>query len=145
MNQKTKTMLGVFVATVVILYFLSIFELFGQWDSTLYYLGVIIFYFIGYFIFEYFQNNIKFNFAEAYIGIILLVILYFGFWLGFRIYYGNLASLNNISYTDFYANSGLNMFKYLITCPYIYLSLSFFGGWIGFCINYFRKKVKKNE
>lgn len=139
--KKYSAMIFVFIATFVVLFSLNLFKIFGTWDSILYWIGAFAMFFIGYFIFEYLQQEIKFNFAESYVGILLLVVLYLGFWLAFRIYYGNIANLNNIAYSEFYTKQNLNLFKDLINSQYIYMALSFFGGWLAFYID----KVSKNK
>ena len=136
MNKLVAT----FISTYVILFILSFFGVFATWDSWLFYGGTIVTFFIAYYFFEYIQKEIEFNFAESYIGLLFLIIMYLGFWLAFRIYYGNIASLNNIAYSEFYVKSGLNMFKYMINSPYIYLALSSFGGWVAFYLNNFKKE-----
>ena len=142
--MKYGKLLAVFIATYAILLIFGFTGIFAKWDSWLYYGGVFAIFFITYFLFEFLQKEVDFKFAESYIGLIFLILMYLGFWLAFRIYYGNLASLNNISYGEFYKNAGLNMFKYMINSPYIYLSLSAFGGWVAFYIEKFKvKKAKK--
>jgi len=133
-------MIAIFIATMVILFSLGLFGVFAKWNSLLYWLGAICMFFIAYFVFDYLQKEIKFNFSESYIGILLLIILYLGFWLAFRIYYGNIANLNNLPYDEFYVKQNLNLFKSLMDSPYIYMALSFFAGWIAFYIEYFNKK-----
>ncbi len=139
MNSNHKLIL-IFVITYVVLYVLSVLGVFAKWTSPLYYLGTLAFFFISYYLFEFLQKEFNFNFAESYIGLIYLILLYLGFWAAFRIYYGNVASLNNISYSEFYTKQGLNLFKYLISTPYIYLALSAFVGWLTFYFNNFKSK-----
>jgi len=119
------------------LFFFGYFEIFAKWDSWFYYLGVFTLFWIGYFVFEFLHKEIdskKFSFSEAYIGLILLIILWLGYWIAFRVYYGNIANLNNIAYSDLYTRANMSLFKTLFNSVYIHISLSFFTGWLAFYI-----------
>jgi len=106
-----------FVVTYVLLYILGITNVFNNinspWSNHLF---IIAFFFFGYFVFEYLQAKIKFNFAEIYIGVILLITSYLAFYLAYWIYYSQVTGI----------------FSYLINSPYIYMAISFFAGWLAF-------------
>lgn len=115
--KKLIIVLSAFIVNYIFLYVLSLLKVFNDinkpWSNHLF---IIAFFFFGYFLFELFQKEIDFNFAELYVGAILLVLLYFAFFFGYLIYYSQLTG----------------MFSYLITCPYMYIAISFFVGWLAF-------------
>lgn len=106
-----------FIVTYVLLYVLGTTGVFNNinspWSNHLF---IIAFFFFGYFLFEYLQEKIDFNFSEIYVGFILLIILYLAFYLAYLIYYSQLSGV----------------FNYLINSPYIHIAISFFCGWLAF-------------
>lgn len=135
-EQNWFVVLIVFVITFLLLLALSWFEVLGSISGFWYfnYIAIVAFFLFGFFLFEFLQEKITFKFSDAYVGLILLVVLYLAFWLAFRFFYGNSASLNNLSFSDYYVKAGLNLFSSLINSPYIYIALSFFAGWLAFFI-----------
>jgi hypothetical protein len=116
----------VFVLSYILLYILSATKLINNinspWSNHLF---IIAFFCFGYFLFDYLQKEINFNFAEIYIGVILLIILYLAFYMAYWVYYSQTT----------------NVFSYLIDSPYIHIAISFFAGWLTFFfINFDFKK-----
>lgn len=144
MNENYKLAIG-FVLSYLILYLLSFFNTFPDFSSILYYLGPIPMYFIAYYTFSYLQKETNFKFNEPYVGFLLLVILWLGFWMAFRVYYGNIASLNGMNYATFYVNANLDIFRSLMSMPYIYMALSFFFGWIMFSYSAYNDDAKMSS
>ncbi|PIU22449.1 MAG: hypothetical protein COT14_01110 [Candidatus Diapherotrites archaeon CG08_land_8_20_14_0_20_30_16] len=125
-DKKTIFLVGVtFVVTYILLYFLGTNGIFNNinspWSNHLF---VICFFFFGLFLFDYLQKELEFNFAEFYIGIILLILLYFAFYLAYWIYYSQVQGV----------------FSYLINSPYIHIAISFFGGWLAFFLVNYKNK-----
>ncbi len=122
------------VITYALLFFLSWVDVFGKIGAFWYfnYIAILAFFFFGYFVFTYLQEKMEFSFSEYYVGLILLFVLYLAYWLAFRVYYGNNATLSGYAFSDYYAKAGLNMFSSLINGPYIYIAVSFFAGWVAF-------------
>jgi len=114
----------VFVVNYILLYILGTTGVFNNvnspWSNHLF---IIAFFFFGLFLFIYLNENVKFNFAEPYIGLILLIILYFSFYIAYWIYYSQVSGV----------------FNYLINSPYIHISISFFAGWLAFLFISFKK------
>jgi len=137
MNGK---LIATFIASYIILFLFGTFNIFVKWNSLLYYFGVFAIFFLSYYMFVFFQKNIKFNFADSYISIIYLIILYLGYWIGFRIYFGNYASLAHKSFAEYLTLTKTSLWQTLINSPYIYLALAAFAGWIAFYLEYYNKK-----
>ncbi len=144
MNKILKVLL-IFALTYIVLFLINYLGIFGKWTSITYSIGIIPFFFMTYFVFEYLQKEVEFNFNEPYVGFLLLTMMWLSFWIAFRIYYGNIATLNGIDYSTFYTNANLNMFSYLINNPYIYIALSSFCGWVAFALTSERNTVPKRR
>ncbi len=116
---------AIFVVNYILLYVLSatklIFDINSPWTNHLF---IIAFFIFGYLIFEYFKKEIDFNFAEIYIGLILLIMLYLGYYMAYWIYYTQTSGI----------------FSSLLSTPYIHIAVSFFMGWLTFFFMNFNSK-----
>jgi uncharacterized membrane protein len=116
-KQHILSVIITFVVTYGLLYILGITGVLSNinspWSNHLF---IIAFFFFGYFLFEYMQEKIDFNFSEIYIGLILLILMYLAFYLAYWIYYSQLTGV----------------FSYLINSPYMHIAISFFCGWLAF-------------
>lgn len=126
-NKKSILIFGIgFIVNYILLYVLSAFQIINNinkpWSNHLF---VIAFFFFGFYVFSVLKTKMKFNFAEIYVGAILLILLYFSFFLAYLIYYSQLSGV----------------FSYLINCPYIHIAVSFFFGWLAF---FFANYSEKN-
>jgi len=115
----------VFVVNYVFLYLMSALKVFNSINATAAnHIFIVAFFIFGVFLFEYLNKELEFNFAEIYVGILLLILLYFAFFFAYWIYSLRITGV----------------FTYLINCPYIFIAISFFAGWLAFFIYHYKNK-----
>jgi len=112
----------VFIVNYILLFILSatkvISDIGTPWTN---HLLIISFFVFGFLIFEYIQKEIDFNFSEIYVALILIIMLYLGFYLAYLIYYSQTQGV----------------FTYLLNSPYIHIAISFFAGYLTFFLRHF--------
>lgn len=124
-NKKIFLIISSFLISFLLIFLLGKLVFKSINTTFVNYAFIVAFFIFGFFIFEFLDKKLEFDFSEIYVGVILLIILYLGFWFAFLIYYGTIS----MSY----------LMNYLFKSPYIYISLSFFLGW---CTYSLIKKVK---
>jgi hypothetical protein len=126
-NKRNLLIVGItFVVSYLLIFLLGKFVFKSISSTIINHIFIISFFILGYFLFEILQKEIKFSFSEYYVGIVLLVISYLGFYLAYYFYYRKVVLSS--------------MFSYLISSPYIYVSLGFFAGWLAFML---KENLKK--
>lgn len=118
----------VFILNYILLYILSATKIINNinspWSNHLF---IISFFVFGYFLFDYLNNELDFNFAEIYVAVILLIILYLAFYCAYWVYYSQTTGV----------------FSYLVNSPYIHIAISFFTGYLAFFFKNFDFNFKK--
>ncbi len=125
---------GIIVAYVVSAV-LSITNITSKMGSVLYYTMPLIGFLLIYVIFIFIEKAVDFNFKEPYIGLILIVFLFLGFYLAFLIYYGQSAIFSSVTFAQVFSQIKINWIKYMTATPYIYFIIGSFFGWAAYAID----------
>jgi len=126
--------LGVIV-TYILSIVLSITKVIAGFESVLFYCAPVIGFFLIYIIFKYIETRVKFNFKEYYIGIILIVFLFLGFYVAFLIFYGQSAIFSSVTFSQIFSQIQINWLSYMATTPYVYFIIGSFFGWLAYALD----------
>jgi pilus assembly protein TadC len=125
--------LGIIV-TYILSIILSVTKVTAGFKSLLFYFAPVIGFLLLYVIFKYIETRIKFNFKEYYIGIILLVFLFLGFYVAFLIYYGQTAIFSSVTFSQIFDQLQINWLSYMAATPYVYFIIGAFFGWLAYAL-----------
>lgn len=109
-----------FIVSYILIFLLGQFVFKSIGNTFVNHILIISFFVLSFFLFDMLQKEIKFSFSEYYVGLILLILMYFGYYLAYWIYYRKVVLSS--------------LFSYLFLSPFLYVCLGFFFGWITFML-----------
>lgn len=134
MKNYLFTIFGIIVTYIISVVFM-VTQVTAKFTSVLFYLSPLIGFLFIYIVFKNLEKLVKFNFGEIYIGIILLVFLFLGFYVAFVMHYCGGALFTNVKFLQAYKQiSATNWVKFMTLTPYIYFLIGSFLGWVAYAI-----------